>query len=57
MIRTETDRGVILLLDDVFLKDSTETVSHGEWENCQLCSDSTLGAYMDFILEITQKFH
>lgn len=47
VIRTETDRGVILLLDDRFSQRQYRDSFPREWENCQLCSDSTLGAYMD----------
>lgn len=47
VIRTETDRGVILLLDDRFLQRQYREALPGEWENSHICSLPKLRGYMD----------
>ena len=42
VIRTETDRGVILLLDDRFLQKQYREIFPREWEGCRICSADTL---------------
>ncbi|HJA13409.1 MAG TPA: ATP-dependent DNA helicase [Candidatus Mediterraneibacter merdipullorum] len=43
VIRTETDRGVILLLDDRFSRRQYMEIFPREWGECQSCSLSSLG--------------
>lgn len=47
VIRTETDRGVVLLLDDRFSRRQYRDSFPREWENCQICSAATLSDYME----------
>lgn len=42
VIRTETDRGVILLLDDRFLQKQYREIFPREWDGCRICSADTL---------------
>lgn len=47
VIRTETDRGVILLLDERFSQRQYRDSFPREWESCQVCSAATLEDYID----------
>lgn len=47
VIRTETDWGVVLLLDDRFSRRQYRDSFPREWENCQICSAATLSDYME----------
>ena len=42
LIRTENDRGVVLLLDDRFLEDEIQRSFPKEWENVQTCTLQSL---------------
>lgn len=44
VIRTETDRGLILLLDDRFSQRQYREIFPREWEGCRICSADTLTA-------------
>ena len=44
VIRTETDRGLILLLDDRFSQRQYKEMFPREWEGCRTCSADTLTA-------------
>lgn len=44
VIRTETDRGLILLLDDRFSQRQYREIFPREWEGCRTCSADTLTA-------------
>ena len=44
VIRTETDRGLILLLDDRFSQRQYREMFPREWEGCRICSADTLTA-------------
>lgn len=46
VIRTETDRGVILLLDERFSQRQYREIFPREWEGCRTCSADTLTACM-----------
>ncbi len=46
VIRTETDRGVILLLDDRFSRRQYREIFPREWDGCRTCSKDTLTACM-----------
>lgn len=46
VIRTETDRGVILLLDDRFFQRQYRDAFPREWENLHICDLSTIRNYM-----------
>lgn len=47
VIRTETDRGVILLLDERFSQRQYRDSFPREWESCQVCSAATLEDHID----------
>lgn len=47
VIRTETDRGVILLLDDRFSQRQYRDSFPREWENCRNCSAFTLKDHIE----------
>ena len=47
VIRTETDKGVILLLDDRFFQRQYREVFPREWEEFHICDPSGLRAYID----------
>lgn len=47
VIRTETDRGVILLLDERFSQRQYRDSFPREWENLRICTAMTLQDYMD----------
>ena len=47
VIRTETDRGVILLLDERFSQRQYRDSFPREWKDCQVCSAATLEAHID----------
>jgi len=42
LIRTEEDRGVVLLLDDRFLEHDLQEAFPREWKNVQTCTIKTL---------------
>lgn len=47
VIRTETDRGVVLLLDERFSRREYKDSFPREWGNCQICTSVTLKDYME----------
>ena len=47
VIRTETDRGVILLLDERLSQRQYRDSFPREWESCQVCSAATLEDHID----------
>ena len=47
VIRTESDKGVILLLDERFLQRQYQEVFPREWQNYQVCRRSNLSGYID----------
>ena len=47
VIRTEKDRGMILLLDERFSRRQYREIFPREWQNCKMCSVNTLKNHMD----------
>ena len=47
VIRTESDKGMILLLDERFLQRQYQEVFPREWQNYQVCRRSDLQGYID----------
>ena len=47
VIRTEKDRGMILLLDERFSRRQYREIFPREWQNCKMCSVNTLKNQMD----------
>lgn len=47
VIRTETDRGVILLLDERFSQRQYRDSFPREWANCQICNAFTVESYIE----------
>lgn len=47
VIRTEKDRGMILLLDERFSRRQYREIFPREWKNCRMCSVNTLKNHMD----------
>ena len=47
VIRTESDRGVILLLDDRFRQRQYRETFPREWDRCQYCTVRTVGSYIE----------
>lgn len=47
VIRTETDRGIILLLDERFSQRQYRDSFPREWKNCQVCNAATLEDYLE----------
>ena len=46
VIRTETDKGLILLLDDRFLQRKYQEMFPREWENWKVCDMRSVDEYM-----------
>ena len=47
VIRTETDRGIILLLDERFSQRQYRDSFPREWKNCQVCNAATLEDHLE----------
>ena len=47
VIRTETDRGIILLLDERFSQRQYRDSFPREWANCQICNAFTVENYIE----------
>lgn len=47
VIRTEQDKGMILLLDERFLRRQYRELFPREWENCRTCNAVTMETYME----------
>ena len=47
VIRTESDKGMILLLDARFSQWQYRDIFPREWEHCRICSADTLKNYME----------
>ena len=47
VIRTEGDRGLILLLDDRFRQRQYRDIFPREWEGIRICSVQSLSAYLE----------
>lgn len=46
VIRTETDRGIIFLLDERFSQRQYRDSFPREWENCRICTATTMEDYL-----------